>query len=148
MRTYQYKDKTFDRQRDMVKALLDVCYDQRRPNAFYLSRSFDIIDSDGNGYTLSYRFDRDEILQAVKFELTSTAQQTAAKTTPKPYTLYATNYVDCCGEKIATNEDVMEYLKQHEGEKFTLQKDGGDRLWVQYQDGILIYDGKKYAAKY
>lgn len=144
MRTFQYKNRTFQTQRELVKHLLDLCYDDRRPNAFYLSRTFDVIDSLGNAIEVAFYFDRDEWLKSVKWSETKAA--TASAPPKMPYTLYATNYVDCYGEKFATNEDVMEYLKQHEGEKFTLQKDGGDRLWVQYQDGILIYDGKTYAA--
>lgn len=147
MRTFQYKNRTFQTQRDLVKHLLDLCYDDRRPNAFYLTRTFDVIDSLGNAIEVAFYFDRDEWLKSVKWSETKAA--TASAPPKMPYTLYETTFVDCCGQKFATNAEVAAHLKKNPRVKYTLKKDGcPDRPWVWYDDadGVIIYDGKKYAA--
>ncbi len=139
--------KTFTTQRELVKYLLDYCYDHRNPKAFWLSRKFDVVDSDGNAIEVSFVFDRDCWLQTVKWHEDKAVKASATPPQKRPYTLYETSFVDCYGQSFATNAEVVEHLKAHPSVKYTLTKDGcPDRPWVWFDetDGVLVYDGKKY----
>lgn len=130
-------------QKGLINYLYDYCFEHRNPKAFYLSRTFHVVDAiGGKSYYVSLTFDRDEILTNVKF--TPINVNNDRPTLHHPYRLFSTNFVDCEGLYFDTNTQVFEYLKAHEGKKFTLQINGGERVWTWYEDGLLWYGNKSY----
>lgn len=139
---YFYKSKHFDKQRDLVKFLIDECYDRRRPNYFNISRDFDVVSDDGRAFTVALKFDNNEILYKMLWIEESPKKENRIAAAPHKYILYATNFVDSSGERLATNTEVVAFLKKHAGTKYTLSVDGGERIWTWYADGLLYYGDK------
>ena len=83
-------------------------------------------------------------MTSVKFKEVKQLAENFVKTPEQPYRLYATNYVDCDGVAFENNQQVLAHLKKHEGEKFTLSINGGERVWAWYADGLLWYGNKSY----
>lgn len=139
---YFYKSKHFDKQRDLVKFLIDECYVRRRPNCFNISRDFDVVSDDGRAFTVALKFDNNEILYKMLWIEESSKTENRIAAAPHKYILYATNFVDSDGERFATNTEVVAFLKRHAGTKYTLSVDGGERIWTWYADGLLHYGDK------
>ena len=139
---YFYKSKHFDKQRDLVKFLIDECYDRRRPNCFNISRDFDVVSDDGRAFTVALKFDNNEILYKMLWIEESSNTENRIAAAPNKYILYATNFVDSDGERFATNTEVVAFLEKHAGTKYTLSVDGGERIWTWYADGLLYYGDK------
>lgn len=139
---YNFGKYHYQTQREAVKALLDECYDNRRPNCFNISREFDVVSDDGRAFTVIFKFDNNEILYKVLWvdETPKTPYQCAPNS--NKYKLYATNFVDTEGESFETNKEVFAFLKKHQGQKFALSVDGGERILTYYEDGLLWYGGK------
>lgn len=139
---YFYKSKHFDKQRDLIKFLIDECYDRRRLNCFNISRNFDVVSDDGRAFTVALKFDNNEILYKMLWIEETPKIGNRLAPSPSKYILYATNFVDNDGERFATNTEVVKYLKDHAGIKYTLSVDGGERVWTWYADGLLWYGNK------
>lgn len=135
----------YSNQKSLINALYDYCIVHRNPKSFYLSRTFGVAETvSGKFYEVSLTFDKSEILTSVKFKEVKQLAENFVKTPEQPYRLYATNYVDCDGVAFENNQQVLAHLKKHEGEKFTLSINGGERVWAWYADGLLWYGNKSY----
>lgn len=133
-------------QKELINFLYDYCFAHRNPQAFYLSRTFYVVDTiGGKSYDVSLTFNRDEILTNFKFKPITVNNN--RPTLHHPYRLFATNFVDCFGQSFDTNKQVVDYLKAHEGERYTLSVNNGERVWTWFEDGLLWYDGKSQELK-
>lgn len=142
---YKHRKQIYKSKRELLLALIQLAYLEKKEQCKSRSFYYEQIETK-KFYECKFQFENNEIVSfSEKESETAFGEVDYTPSKPKKYRLRSYEHYDNFGIGYDTRDQVIEELKQHEGQRYTLEVDNNEnRIFVKYENGYLICDEKKY----
>lgn len=142
---FKHRKLIYKSKRELLLALIQLAYLEKKEQCKSRSFYYEEIETK-KFYECKFQFENNEIVSFAENESeTAFGEVDYTPSKPKKYRLRSYEHYDNFGTGYDSREQVIAELKQHEGDRYTLEVDNnGNRIFVKYENGYLICEEKKY----